>query len=85
VVVDQDAVAMVDRPTAAPMLQMGAGGNYPRRDHEVVPPPSLNYLPDHPLVRLQFIVNGRLHSLVFQGSSSLAVSSRIQEAYAPLP
>jgi hypothetical protein len=65
-VVDQDAVAMVDRPTAAPMLQMGAGGNYPRRDHEVVPPPSLNYLPDHPLVRLQFIVNGRLHSLAFR-------------------
>jgi hypothetical protein len=54
----QELIDMLDRQTAAPMLQMGAGGDYPRRDREVVPPPSLNCLPEHPLVKLQFIVNG---------------------------
>lgn len=83
---DIDAVAMVDRPTAAPMLQMGAGGNYPRRDHEVVPPPSLNYLPEHPLVRLQFIVNVAGDSGAFGlglSPSSLYLACVIQTAANP--
>jgi len=42
---------------AFPLLQMGAGGNYPRRDRMVKPQPP-NDLPSHPLIKLQSMADG---------------------------